>query len=154
MYETLKFLHVLAMFIATTIFVGNGYLLAVIGRSRDVAAVRESLKASLKLDPIGGASITIGVILGFITALNGNLDLTQTWLILGYVLAAAIFAMGLGYWTPKSKRLLEAAEASPVEEPTAELNERLVRLSNPLVLAFDSLLWAAVIFVMVVKPFS
>jgi uncharacterized membrane protein len=154
MYEILKFLHVLAMFTATTIFVGNGYLLAVICRSRDVVAIRQSVKASLKLNPVGGAAVTIGVILGFITALNGNLDLTQTWLILGYVLTAGVFAMGLGYWTPKSKALLEAAEASPVEEPTAELSQRLVRLGNPVILVFDTLLWASIIFVMVTKPFS
>ena len=66
-------------------------------------------------------TVILGLILGIITAINGNLDLTQNWLIIAYVLYVAIMALGIGYWTPRSKKVLAAAEASPDDQMSPEL---------------------------------
>jgi uncharacterized membrane protein len=153
-YEYLKFLHILAMFTAVSLFVGGEFYLSSIGRSRDVRAIRRGYEAGKTLDTVGIVAAILGLVFGIITALNGHLDLTQTWLILAYVLFAAIMAMGMAYWTPRSKRILEAAEASPEDAPSPALQALLERPSDRVWMIVDLALWAGIIFVMVIKPFS
>ncbi|MEX2458810.1 MAG: DUF2269 family protein [Actinomycetota bacterium] len=154
MYEFLKFLHILAMFLAVSLFVGGQFYLRALERSRDVRAIRRGFQAGKTLDGVGIAAVLLGLVLGIVTAINGNLDLTQTWLILAYVLFLAIMAMGIAYWTPRSKRILEAAEASPEDAPSPALVALLERPVDRSMMVLDLLLWAGIIFVMVIKPFS
>jgi hypothetical protein len=83
-----KFGHIAAMFAAVSIFVGQGMLEAAVARSGDVRALRRVLAASERFAPIGGGLFLLGIVLGVITALVGGWDLTQPWLIIGYVLSA------------------------------------------------------------------
>ena len=117
MYEILKFLHVLAMFTAVSLFVGGEWYLTSLERGGDVRAIRAGYRAAQKIDGLGVAAVLLGVALGFITALNGHLDLTQTWLLTAYGMFVTKMVLGFAYWTPRSKRILEAAEASPDEAP-------------------------------------
>jgi uncharacterized membrane protein len=150
----LKFLHILSMFTAVTMFVGGEFYLSSMERSRDVRAIRRGYQAGKKLDGIGVAAAILGLVLGIVTAIAGELDLTQTWLILAYVIFAAIMAMGIAYWTPRSKRILEAAEASPDDAPSPQLDALINRSADKTMTVIDILLWVSIIFVMVVKPFS
>jgi uncharacterized membrane protein len=154
MYSTLKFLHVLSMFTAVSIFVGGELYGASIERSRDVRAIRGFYRSEKKLEPIAIGIVVLGAVLGLITAIKGHLDLTQTWLILGYVLFVTIMVFGMVYWGPRAKRILAAAEASGDEGPSPELAALIDQPKDRWFSVLDLALYATVILVMVKKPFS
>jgi hypothetical protein len=100
------------------------------------------------------ASHLLGIAFGVIAALTGGLDLTQAWLILGYVLTAIILVLAFAYHAPTSNKLKALAAASGDDQPSAELRAAIERPIGRLVNVVDGLVWLGVIFVMVVKPFS
>jgi hypothetical protein len=59
-----KFLHIAAMFLAVSIFVGQGMLSGAVARTGDVRAVRRMLAAEDRFAPIGGAMFLLGVVFG------------------------------------------------------------------------------------------
>jgi hypothetical protein len=149
-----QFLHVACMFLAVSIFVGQGMIVGVVARSSDVGALRRVLATEERFEPVGGALFLLGVVFGFATAIVGDYDLTQTWLVIGYVLAALILVLGIVYHGPTGKQLMALVQASPDDRPSEELraaaNAPIGRVMN----IVDAALWLGVIFVMVVKPFS
>jgi uncharacterized membrane protein len=149
-----KFLHILSMFLAVSIFVGQGMLSGAVARSGDVRALRRVLAAEDRFQPIGGGIFLLGIVFGFITAIVGDLDLTQTWLIIAYVLALLILVNAFAYHLPQARKLEAAAEASPDDQPSAQLRALVEAPSVIWVNVYDGLLWVAIIYVMVVKPFG
>jgi predicted integral membrane protein DUF2269 len=149
-----KFLHIVSMFLAVSIFVGQGMLSGAIARSGDVRALRRVLAAEDRSQPVGGGIFLLGIVFGFITAITGDLDLTQTWLIIAYVLAALILLNAFAYHIPYARKLEAAAETSPDDQPSPELKALIEAPSAIWVNVYDGLLWLAIIYVMVVKPFS
>ncbi len=149
-----KFLHIASMFTAVSIFVGQGMLSGAVARSGDVLAMRRVLAAEDRFAPIGGAFFVLGVVFGFVTAIVGEFDLTQTWLVIAYVLALFILLMGFLYHAPQTQRLKVAAEASPDDHPSPEL-ERLTHAGSVTAINMvDGLAWLAIIYLMVAKPFG
>jgi uncharacterized membrane protein len=148
------FLHIASMFLAVSIFVGQGMLSGVVARSGDVRALRRVLAAEDRFAPIGGGIFLLGIVFGFTTAIVGDLDLTQTWLIIGYVLAAVILLNAFLYHVPQARKLEAAAQSSPDDQPSPELRTLIEAPSVIWVNVFDGLVWLAIIYVMVVKPFS
>lgn len=112
------------------------------------------LAAEDRFAPVGGGLFLLGIVLGVITALVGGLDLTQPWLLIGYVLAAVILINAFAYHLPTANKLKALAESSPDDAPSAELSATIHAPIGAAMNAFDSLVWLALIFVMVVKPFS
>ena len=142
------------MFLAVSIFVGQGMLSGVVTRTGDVRAVRRVLAAEDRFGPIGGGAFLLGIVFGFVTALVGDFDLTQAWLVIGYVLAAFVLVTGIAYHGPRAAKLKAAAEASPDDHPSDELRALIYASSVRVVNAIDGLAWLAIIYVMVAKPFS
>jgi hypothetical protein len=149
-----KFLHIASMFAAVSIFVGQGMLSGLVARSGDVRALRRVLSIEDRFAPVGGGIFLLGIVFGFITAISGDLDLTATWLVIGYVLAATIFVTGFAYHMPYATKLKAAAEASPDDRASNELRALVDAPSGRWVNAFDGVVWLALIYVMVAKPFS
>ena len=149
-----KFLHIASMFLAVSIFVGQGMLSGAVARSGDVRALRRVLAAEDRFAPIGGGIFLLGIVFGFVTAIVGDLDLTQTWLIIGYVLAAVILLTAFVYHVPQARKLQAAAAASPDDAPSAELRTLVEAPSAIWVNVFDGAVWLALIYVMVAKPFA
>jgi hypothetical protein len=149
-----QFLHVACMFLAVSIFVGQGMVVGVVARSGDVRALRRVLATEERFEPVGGALFVLGVVFGFLTGIVGDYDLTQIWLVIGYVLAALILVLGIAYHGPAGKKLRALAQSSPEDQPSEELrvaaNAPIGRAMN----IVDAALWLGVIFVMVVKPFG
>ena len=114
-----KFLHIASMFAAVSIFVGQGMLSGAVARSGDVRALRRVLATEDRFAPVGGGIFALGIVFGFITAISGDLDLTQTWLIIGYVPAAFILVNAFVYHAPQARKLEAAAKASAREGPAA-----------------------------------
>jgi predicted integral membrane protein DUF2269 len=149
-----KFLHIASMFAAVSIFVGQGMLSRAVARSGDVRALRRVLATEDRFAPVGGGIFALGILFGFITAISGDLDLTQTWLIIGYVLAAFILVNAFVYHAPQARKLEAAAKASPDDQPSAELRALIDAPSAIWVNVLDGAVWLALIYVMVAKPFS
>ncbi len=149
-----KFLHIASMFLAVSIFVGQGMLSGTVARSGDVRAIRRVLAAEDRFAPVGGGVFLLGIVFGFVTAIVGDFDLTQTWLVIGYVLAALILVTAFVYHIPTATKLKALADASPDDEPSAELRAFVDAPIGRLVNVIDGVLWLALIYVMVAKPFS
>jgi Predicted integral membrane protein (DUF2269) len=149
-----KFLHIASMFLAVSIFVGQGMLSGAMARSGDVRALRRVLAAEDRFAPVGGGIFLLGIVFGFVTAIVGDLDLTQTWLVIGYVLAAVILLNAFLYHVPQARRLEAAAGSSPDDRPSDELRALIEAPSGVWMNVFDGVVWLAIIYVMVAKPFS
>jgi uncharacterized membrane protein len=149
-----KFLHIAAMFVAVSIFVGQGMLSGAVARTGDVRAVRRVLAAEDRFAPVGGGLFLLGIVFGFITAITGDLDLTETWLVIGYVLALFILVNGLTYHRVQAEKLKAAAAAGSEDVPSAELRALAAAPSGVVMNVIDGLAWLAIIYVMVAKPFS
>ena len=149
-----KFLHIACMFLAVSIFVGQGMLSGTVARSGDVRALRRVLAAEDRFAPIGGGVFLLGIVFGFITAVVGDFDLTQTWLVIGYVFTALILLTAFVYHVPTATKLKALADASPDDEPSAELMAFVRAPKGGVVNVIDGVLWLALIYVMVAKPFS
>ena len=151
--ELWKFGHIAAMFVAVSIFVGQGLLEGAVARSGNVRALRGVLAAEDRFAPIGGAILLLGVVPGFITAIVGDLDLTQAWLVIGYALTAIIFVNAFAYHIPTGNKLKALAAVSPDDEPSTELRTAIAAPIGAIMNLVDGVVWLALIFVMVAKPF-
>lgn len=149
-----QFLHIASMFGAVSLFVGQGMLSAGIARTGDVRAIRRTLAVEARFGPVGGALFLLGIVFGFVTALTSGWDLTAPWLLIAYVLAAVVLATGIAFHGPRGRKLQALAEASPENEPSEALRALIDAPSARVVSVLDGLLWLALIYVMVAKPFS
>ena len=149
-----KFLHIGAMFLAVSIFVGQGMLSGAVARTGDVRAVRRILGAEDRFAPIGGAMFLLGVVFGFLTAITSDFDLTETWLLIGYALALFILVNGLTYHRAQAEKLKAAAAAGSEDQPSEELRALAGASSVVVMNAIDGIAWLAIIYVMVAKPLS
>jgi uncharacterized membrane protein len=149
-----KFLHIALMFVAVSIFVGQGMLSGAVARSGDVRALRRVLAVEDRFAPIGGGMFVLGIVFGFLTAITGDFDLTQTWLVIGYALALFILLNGVTYHRSQAEKLKAAAAASPDDQPSEELRRIAGAPGVAVMNTIDGIAWLAVIYVMVAKPFS
>ncbi|MGH2680221.1 MAG: DUF2269 family protein [Actinomycetota bacterium] len=147
-----KFLHIACMFVAVSIFVGQGMLSSAVARSGDVPALRRVLGAEDRFAPIGGAMFVLGIVFGFLTAITGDFDLTQTWLLIAYAITLFILVNGLTYHRVQAERLKVAADAG--DRASEEIRAIAGASSATVMNAIDGLAWLAVIYMMVAKPFS
>ena len=154
LFDLWKFLHIAAMFAAVSVFVGQGLLEGVVARSGDVRALRRVLTAEEPFGPIGGVLFLLGVGFGVVTALSGSMDMTQPWLLIGYALAAVVLIIAFTYHIPTANKLKALADASPDDAPSPELRAAIEAPTGRIVNVVDGLVWLALIFDMVAKPFS
>jgi uncharacterized membrane protein len=145
-----KFLHIAAMFLAVSIFVGQGMLSGAVARSGDVVALRRVLAAEDRFAPVGGVMFLLGIVFGFLTAIVGDFDLTQTWLLIAYALTLFILVNGITYHRMQADKLKTAAEAGDGDRARALASAPSATVMN----LIDGVAWLAIIYVMVAKPFS
>jgi len=149
-----KFLHIATMFTAVALSLGPAVLIRFVARNRNARSIQAVAEGTFSLSRFIGPIFGLGLIFGLITAFVGGFNFLAPWLVLAYVLFAVgiiVGAGGEGPWTAEVARV--AAENT---EPTA--GPALVAVltsarANFLFWAF-ALILAALIFDMVVKPFS
>ena len=148
-FPFLKFLHVGSMFLATALAVGPSVLLYLIARSGDLAAIRRSFAHTTSVFRVGAAFYGLGLLFGFLAALNGQIDLTASWLITAYVLVGVLIVFNLGFerWT---KRIERASEDHA--DSRADLDAAIRARAPVYALTGMVLLTILIVFVMVVKP--
>ena len=147
-----KFLHILSMFTGVTILVGMGMLFERVAHTRDVGAIRRVGPVVKTIGNIGIAGVSLGVVFGIVTAIVGDLGLASTWLIVAYVLVGLLFVLGPIEGAHAGK-VTAAAVASPIEQPSPELEALVTDPKWPLLSYGSVVLYVLVIFDMVVKPF-
>ena len=153
-FPTWKFLHIATMFFAVALAFSGEIVMRRVAGSRDprtIAVVAGRLKP---LNNLGSVLLLAGIAFGIVAALSGQIDLLAPWLISAYLLVAVAFVIGVTITDPWVGRLETAAAASPGNEPSPELvavieDRRALVATAGLMTAI-----AAIVFVMVVKPFS
>ena len=145
----LKFLHVGSMFLATALAVGPSVLLYLIARTGDVDSIRRAFGHTTSVFRIGGAFYGLGLLFGFLAALNGQIDLTARWLVAAYVLVGVLIVFNLGFerWTRRIERAVEGGST-----PSPDLAATIASRSPVYALAGMIVLTLSIVFVMVVKP--
>jgi hypothetical protein len=85
-YSLFKFIHVGSMFLATALAIGPAALLYLIARTGSVEAIRRAFAHTSVVFRVAAAFYGLGLLFGFVTALNGSIPITAPWLLAAYVL--------------------------------------------------------------------
>jgi len=145
--EIWKFLHIVSMFSAVTLLIGGSVFAERLFSTRDAPAIARFHGALKPLETLGIIFIVAGIVFGLVTAIVGPFDLTQTWLIIAYVLVAALFVLG-PYESVIYNRIFEAA----ADGDAAALDAAAADTKRKALVVIDIVLYVAIIFVMVTKP--
>jgi hypothetical protein len=147
------FLHVLTMFGAVALSGGSEVFLTRIAGTRDAAAIRTAFRAHNHLVRFIPILFLVGLGFGLIAIVVHGFNPFAPWLLLAYplfVMGILTGALGIGPW---ADRVREAAESSG-DITTDELE---AAIANPRARYAQIAFWlivAAIVFVMVAKPFS
>lgn len=152
MTTMLKWLHILSMFVSVTLLWAPDVLFWRAARSGDVATMRGIGAVSKTVVNVGIALFFVGIGFGIATAVVGPFDLTEGWLLTAYGLVALLIVLGAAIENPHYLRMSAAAERSG-DEPSEELRA-LLRSPIKYLSWVSVALYAAVIYVMVAKPFG
>jgi hypothetical protein len=149
----LVLLHILVMFTAVAISQGPAVLLYSAMRRGDVAAIRAVGEGFGRVGRFIGPMFGIGVLIGLVAVFVGGFDPLAPWLLIAYGLTVVAFLTPILVTGPRMMRVVEAAAASPTEEPSPELRSAIGAAAGP-VFWIDAALIVLFIVDMVVKPFS
>jgi hypothetical protein len=151
-----KALHVLLMFTAVTLTMGDALFIAVAIWRRDVRALA-SFQRIVGVRPVIGASIfVVGIAFGLLTVATGGLDFLAGWLIAAYVLVAILLVFQA---VPPVQKMVQLAREAVEAEAGRHSMEDVVRGMDairggfPIVVAVNAALLVAIILDMVLKPF-
>ena len=149
-----KFLHIASMFMYVGMAVGTDFLLHRIARSGDVRAIRIAFRLFRSIELIVPGFFVLGILFGLTTAFTGGFNFVAPWLIIAYTLVVMMFISGGaigGVWIQKVEA---AAATSPDNSPSPELQDLIHDRTSEYAMWFGILLIVAIVFDMVVKPFS
>jgi hypothetical protein len=151
-----KVLHVLSMFAAVTLFVGEALFYARAIWRRDVAGLAAIRRLVGGRPVLGAAFLVAGIVFGLLNALTGGFDVLAGWLIAAYVLIVALFLVNGSPWVQRLPQLGQAAvEAEAGQRPADEVVTAIngMRTATVIVVAANVVLFAAIIADMILKPF-
>ena len=147
MFVFLKFLHISAMFAATSLAVGPIVVYYLIARTGDANALKTAMKFDEALERTAGGFYGLGILLGAAAALSGSLDLTAPWLLTAYALVVLLIVNNL-YLSLRMRALKEVASSGNSASLGALSGARALTVSI-LGLGFITL---ALVYTMVAKP--
>ena len=142
----LLFLHILTMFTAVSLAAGGSILMLVSARRGDRAVV--ATMSGMRLDRVIPPLYMLGGLFGLATALTFGYSLLAPWMIIAYLLFAALTALGILYSGPLMGRLHAAATDPGGEQAFAELTARF-QVDTAISLLGIALIVADMVF----KPF-
>jgi hypothetical protein len=150
-YLVLKFVHVGSMFLATALAIGPIIVFVLILRSGDIGTIRRAFRFAGPLSRVGGVFYGLGVVFGIVTALNGGIALTTSWLVTAYGLLSLLIVTNLDAdrWM---KAVHSAAEATSGDTRSPELDRWRGSARPVWSLAAAIAITLALVFTMVVKP--
>lgn len=155
-----KVLHILTMFAAVTLLVGEHLFYAAAVWRQDVRALAAIRRLSVKPLYLAGAPVVAmglllaGVVFGLLTALTGGFDFLAGWLIAAYVLVALILIIGGSPWVRRLAQIADdAVKAEAGQRPVEEVVRAMTGSHAGLLFVIAAGLFAAIIADMVLKPF-
>lgn len=151
-----KALHILMMFSAVTVLIGEALFYAVAIWRRDVKAVAAIRRVAGGRPIVGVAFLLAGIVFGLLAALTGAFDVLAGWLIAAYLMIVALFLVNGSPWVQRLPRLgAEAIEAEAGQRPVDEVLAAMAasRTAILVAVAVNVALFAAIIADMVLKPF-
>ena len=148
------YLHIITLIAAVGVGLGSELILHRAAGTGDVRSIRTAFGLAKPLEPVVPVLFALGGILGLVAVSVRKFDFSDSWLVQSYVVFGVAFILGgaiQGRWIGKVR---EAAESSPDEAPSDELqrllNDRKARYAFWLLY----LAVAVVVYVMVIKPYS
>jgi hypothetical protein len=152
----LKALHVLCMFGAVTLLVGEALVYARAIWRTDVPGLAGVHRLVGGRPVIAAALFMAGIVFGLLTALSGGFDVLAGWLIAAYVLVAGSWRSNASPWVQRLPRLgAQAADAEAGRRPPEDVIATMmaIRTSTMIVVGLNVVLFVAIILDMVLKPF-
>ncbi|HYL41533.1 MAG TPA: hypothetical protein VET90_09505 [Candidatus Binatus sp.] len=150
----LVFAHITVMFAAVMVAFGTGLLMRVAYMTGQVTAVRGVGMVSARLAAFIPILFVIGGLLGLFTAISVGADLLAPWLVIAYVLWASAMTIGFVQNKPWGERMGKLLMQTPDGPLTPEIAAMFTDTRVVVVTIVDYLIVVAIIFDMVVKPFS
>jgi hypothetical protein len=149
-----KVLHILSMFTAVTLLVGEGLFISVAIWRRDVHALAAIIRIAGRRPVVGPLFLLAGIVFGLLTAATGGFDFFNGWLIAAYVLVAALLLFNA---SPPVEALLKlanaAAEAEAGQRPLDQVAHDISTVRPGRLITVNVVLFATIIADMVLKPF-
>jgi uncharacterized membrane protein len=143
----LKFLHISAMFAATSLAVGPIVVYYLIARTGDAGALKTAMKFDEALERTAGGFYGLGILFGVAAALSGSLDLTSPWLLAAYALVVLLIANNL-YLSFRMRALREGASSGNTVALGTLSRARALTAS----ITALGLITLALVYTMVAKP--
>jgi hypothetical protein len=151
-----KALHILSMFAAVTLLVGEALLYARAIWRTDVAGLAAVRRLAGGRPVLGASFLLAGIVFGLLTALTGGFDVFAGWLIAAYGLIVALFLVNGSPWVQQLPRLgAKAIEAEAGQRPVDNVVDEMgsMRTLILVAVALNVALFVAIIADMVLKPF-
>jgi hypothetical protein len=148
------FLHVLTMFAAVAASFGPRIVLRRAAQTGNVPTIRAVFRMA---QPVGQAIpflFVAGAILGLVAVFTNAFTPWAPWLLIGYVLFIVAMIIAARVTAPWMARVGTAAGASPDDAPSTELAAAIGEPLQELTYWIDYAVVTALIFDMIVKPFS
>ena len=146
-YSLFKFIHVGSMFLATALAIGPSVLLYLVARTGSVETIRRTFAHTSLIYRVGAACYGVGLLFGFVTALNGWIPITAPWLIAAYLLILMLIVFNFTF-----ERWTRRVEDAVVEETDSDRLGVLWARTPSYALAGMITATLLIVFVMVVKP--
>lgn len=150
--EWLKFAHIVTIIAA--IGLAEAPILAIVlaARRRDVVALRGAMDAGMLGEKVANPLALVSIAFGIAAAIAGQINLTASWLVGAYLLLALAIGLGALGGFRHEERLVAAAEASPADRPSEELQRLLDSKWTGLLAFAPPIIMGSVVFLMVMKP--
>ena len=147
----LKVLHVIGMFSAVTILVGGSIYFERIARTEEPRLILAAHRSFKALENLGVGLLILAIVFGVATAIVARFDLTRPWLLIAYVLTAALFVLG-PMESARYGAIVRAAEAAEDGRATPELRSAVHDRGLLWLSTASVVLYVAIIIDMVAKP--
>ena len=147
MFVFLKFLHISAMFAATSLAVGPIVVYYLVARTGDAGALKTAMKFDEALERAAGGFYGLGILVGIASAVTGSLDLTAPWLLTSYALVVLLIVNNL-YLSLRMRALNNVARSGNSAALGALSRARPLTAS----VAALGLITLALVYTMVAKP--
>ncbi|CAB3755669.1 hypothetical protein [Paraburkholderia solisilvae] len=138
--KVLVWLHVACMFIGFAGLVSNDLLLWAVSRERASTVTREVVRRVGAIGVLGRILVVVGIAIGLLLA--RPFGYAAFWLIATYVLVGLSIVLGAAAYEPLKKRFLDSTGDSTPRQRNFLIS----------VVFVNSVLWVAVIWLMLAKP--
>jgi len=122
--------------------------------TRGVPTIRSAFRLHGRIGPAIPVLFLLGAAFGLVAVFTGAFNPFEPWLLIAYVVFILALVNGgavMGRW---GARVAALAEASPPEAPSGELAAAIDDSGMRAAFWIETLLIVAVVFDMVIKPFS